>query len=207
MAIKIGEQEFKSKVAAKNHIRELMKDFDPSNSIWMDLLLRHPNRAEKIGAGVKAFFLSLNPVNGQSHQLNIRRLDGSIEHFSWLKCIDGYNRSPKAMLLSAMRLAVSPQTQAFKDKSGIKCEICEKEERSRVLRHVDHFPLSFQELSNNFLASETDLPVDFADCPKSNAAMFKYDDKEFAARWVSYHLEHARYRMLCVSCNTTRPKK
>lgn len=206
MALKIGDQEFKSKDAAKKHVRSSMNPFDPLNPIWMDLLNRHPNRLEKIGVGIDTFFISQNPVNPQAYQLNIKRIDGSIDHFSWLKCIDGYNKSNEAMLLSAMRLAISPQAQAFKFRAGVQCALCKRRVENRGLRHVDHYPLSFSDISKTFLEGESGRPVKFDECAKSNAAKFQEADKEFEQRWFDYHLVHASFRLLCMSCNVRRPK-
>ena len=125
MAVKIGDQEFRSKIEAKKFIREKFKTFNGDDPFWFALIERHPNKIEKIGRGIARFELSLNPINKESYQLNIKRVDGTYDHVSWIKCVESRENSLKSELLTAMRIAIAAQTQAFKIRSGISaCEIC-----------------------------------------------------------------------------------
>lgn len=64
------------------------KEFD----LLLQLLALHPKSEEKIGCGVSFFTTEDSPVKRGQKFFLIRRTDGSIEDFSYIKCL-GWNSS------------------------------------------------------------------------------------------------------------------
>lgn len=203
MKIVICGQEFKSQKAAADYIRQCLVNFNMTNEqVWFDLVQRHPEKDEKIGTGIRRFFASQSPLNPNGIQLNFERVDGTIEHISWRKCISGRNKTSANLLRDAMRLAVKSQTAEFKrSQKPWVCAICKTELISSFEAHTDHYPATFKNISEKFLKSNTNHPKDFEDDFLSNAACFKSDDASFENAWTAFHFDHAKYRILCHACN------
>lgn len=206
MAIELCGQEFKTKKAAQDFVRSRLRTFDQGDPLWMDLLARHPNKAEKVGAGIRRFFASVNWANPNATQLNIERVDGSTIDVSWRSCIDGKAKDVDRKLVDAMRLAVMDQTQEYKQtfEMGYFCENCDVVINEKHMAHVDHIK-PFKTLATNFI-KDNEPPKEFDECGRSFAAKFKNGDKEFENKWKDYHRLEAKLRLLCAKCNLTRPK-
>lgn len=204
----IGEKRFDSKKNAEEFVRsKLVADFNPGDPLWLDLIKLHSRASEKIGVGVKRFFVTRNSLNKSALQLNIERVDGSVIDISWIKCLSGKPTATKTNLNAAMRRAVSGQVQDFKDNNyfdGIVCLTRGVEIPNRFSAHADHYPISFSSLSKNFLElfPKEAIPVDFDSCPISNAAIFCKSNYGFESAWKIYHASNAVLRILCAKCNT-----
>lgn len=93
MKLKIGDIEFSTKKAAAEHCRELLKTLPASEPVdaatktfLTGLLTRHPKATEKVGAGIKDFFV----VQGQFGRcFHVLRVDDTTEDFSYTKCLGG----------------------------------------------------------------------------------------------------------------------
>jgi hypothetical protein len=90
--IEIGELSFPSKVAATEHFRRMLHRNrtekiipEPDHSALCALLEKHPDRAEKIGVGVKGF--SVRWAEYDTRCFEVIRQDGSREDFSFRWCI------------------------------------------------------------------------------------------------------------------------
>lgn len=92
--ILIDTKYFNTSSAAKRYIRyivneeKLNKPVSQKNKNFIHAILDyHPNVKEKIGCGIDYIFVRYNP-DYPNKEFCIKRIDGSIEHFSWHWCVD-----------------------------------------------------------------------------------------------------------------------
>lgn len=205
ISLVLGGKKYKSIADAKNELKLKINNFDPKDQFWFDLIKLHPNSIDKIGAGIDSFFVTRN-IGGHK-QLNIKRIDGSIVDFSFLKCFSRKSKTPKQNLNAAMRTSISNQIKMFKDEnfySGFVCGLCGVIVNDRLNAHVDHI-IRFKEISEDFLKDRQVIPLEFDDDPVSNSAAFKREDNGFELDWYLYHARHAKLRLICATCNLRRP--
>ena len=104
----------------------------------------------------------------------------------------------------AMRLAVAHQLQAFRTavKLPTVCSITGKHIRKGVKADVDHCGMSFSELADRFVASKGLVYADIALQGPPTGKTFR--DKQLWGEWVVFHLEHARFSLVCASANRSK---
>uniref|UniRef100_A0A804LEZ3 EMB514 n=1 Tax=Zea mays TaxID=4577 RepID=A0A804LEZ3_MAIZE len=93
--VKLGPKEFASAIDMFNYFYALLHSWTPQlefnkyeQMVLEDLLRKgHAEPAKKIGAGVEAFEIGNHPV-WKSHCFFVRRTDGSVDDFSFRKCVD-----------------------------------------------------------------------------------------------------------------------
>ena len=90
----IGERSFATQKAANHFIQELLNSqplktpiAEPHHSFLCALVARHPNAAEKIGAGILHF--TVEPYIHGTICFFITRIDGTRTDFATLKCVRG----------------------------------------------------------------------------------------------------------------------
>jgi len=92
----LGEFTFKTKKACREYVSYLIHAIGcgvrigPSHPHWdifNSLISNHPERDEKIGAGISHFWIQKNLV-GCGLTTMIKRTDGSVADFSWRDCCD-----------------------------------------------------------------------------------------------------------------------
>ena len=213
MKYKIGKNNFKTKKEAENFARNYINklgcgftsilDVEPFK-FFIDLINNHPNSKDKIGCGIKYIQIQKNRLNKNALETIIVRNDNSTIDFSWLKCSTSSSNSIFDNLKAAMRQFVSVDTQNFKKNSIMKCEFCDCVEFDF---HVDHHEPSFKKLVDDFLIINPNHPTNFDDEPKTNIAIFKKDDKDYADIWREYHTKNAKLQILCSDCNLRKSKK
>jgi hypothetical protein len=104
----------------------------------------------------------------------------------------------------AMRNAVRYQLKNYRDsvKLPCVCDITGKNIRLGMKTDVDHIGLSFAELADRFVALKgicyTDISLEGPPTGKS------FRDKKLWGEWVSYHLEFARFALVCASANRSK---
>jgi Protein of unknown function (DUF3223) len=117
--IEVGELNFTSKVAAKEHFRAILylhplnqriSEPDATELKW--LLERHHESVQKIGCGISHFLVRQNPLYPTRGFVAVR-INGAETDFSYLKCIDG-PPSPMLEAKRALRAAVREDTEEFK---------------------------------------------------------------------------------------------
>ena len=155
---------------------------------------------DKIGVGI-AWISPMLARGGRGRTFCLHRRDGSITDFSYNKSLETKNNA--SYVKKAARFEVKQQIEWFKQEhfSG-KCEVT-GEEISIETCHVDHIPPhTFDVLFARFLRSE-DLPIDQVEA--RNVGDFQigtvFVDRDLAARWYSYHLEHAILRIVSPHAN------
>jgi hypothetical protein len=199
---------------AEVFVRNLLLKLEPigfvdSNSehwlFFYELLSRHPEYNEKKGSGIELFLIGRSTEN--HIELNLKRIDKSFSDVSWRKCITGNSTSILANLKAAMRVAIQPQIDRFRDLTYDKlfiCEICSLP-LGDIESDIDH-TIHFDTLVRNFLSLYPDHPKDFDDGPLHNKAMFKDIDSAYSNRWYEFHDQNAILRIVHGSGNTSRPK-
>lgn len=195
--------EFKTIKAGMDEVRGRLQNFDPDDAFWMELIERHPAFFDKIGCGVRRFYVTRNPRNKKALELNIERVDGSTTDISWHTCVRGKRNTTTANLKQAMRYAVREQIKQAKEKfKGKPCVMC-----GQPNEHIDHQSPTFDELVEMFLDQTTyKIPTRFDDVPVLNNPQFKIDDHWFQDEWEKFHLDKAVLRPLCAKCNLSSAK-
>mgnify|MGYP000928691230 CR=1 FL=1 len=81
---------FNTRAAAKRYIQYIVKNeklnqpISDENKEFVNAILEyHPYCKDKIGCGVEYIFVRINPEYGRNREFCIKRIDGSIEDFSW----------------------------------------------------------------------------------------------------------------------------
>jgi hypothetical protein len=105
---------------------------------------------------------------------------------------------------SAMRFAVASQLKFFREsvKLPCVCDITGKNIRLGMKTDVDHIGLSFAEMADRFVALKglryVDIPLEGPPTGKT------FRDKKLWQEWVAYHLEFARFALVCASANRSK---
>jgi hypothetical protein len=160
--------------------------------VWYDYLhqmvLRHPDAADKIGAGVAAFIVRRKTRMGNTYpELFVERIDGTTIDVSWRKCEKGMDHSTGQLFTMAMRQAIAPQIASFRStvKVSDPCGFCGV--AVGVMMHIDH-ARPFADLLRTFMQGRV-MPD-----PRNI-------DETFIAEWQAFHLEHATLRPSHPACN------
>jgi hypothetical protein len=104
----------------------------------------------------------------------------------------------------AMRLAVTYQLKAFRDtiQLPIICSLTGKKIRPGQKSDVDHIGTTFSELADSFVQMKGLKYTDIVLKGPPTAKVFK--DEVLWQEWVQYHLEKARYALVCASANRSK---
>lgn len=200
-------------------IQHVHKNFFPSNpeefKILSDLLNRHPAKSTWQYQIPTSFKISRSPGNG-AIVMHVR-FQGLSKYriVSWVACAKGKLAKHQeagnidSQLNGAMRYAIRMQITNYKKTHPTQvCDIC----RSEYRIEVDHYPLHFVDLKDNFIKMKhgkgDSPPTEFRWHGKKGNFMFKdgtkandYYDKKWKLAWQRYHKKHATYRYLCSTCN------
>jgi hypothetical protein len=105
---------------------------------------------------------------------------------------------------SAMRRAVSPQLKAFRDQVNLPtvCSLTGKKIRKGMRTDVDHVGLTFSELADSFIRERE---LRYTDVTLKGPPTGKvFVDSDLWVQWQEYHLEKARYSLVCASANRSK---
>lgn len=209
---------FKTKKAEIEHFRKYLHESEE----WIQLegqafndvcglIERHPSKDEKIGSGIDAIYVRRNPKFPSQRSFWIRRTDGSETDFSYLRCIDGCDKSSRHWFNIACRYAVTNQTiefkrQAFIDYETIVCPMT-GEQLTWQSCHVDHESPTFNELVDAFIQKRKIVLLESlyekrtdGDCEVRFASFALAED------WRTFHAGNARLRVVSVKANLTRKR-
>lgn len=139
--------------------------------------------------------------------------------FSYSKCIKpppSLEKQRADKLTQAMRAAIQPQIEAFREKhfvngqtrcANLNCPSADKGLKRDEI-HVDHAPPTFLELKNRFLeeVKSSDVPKGFtvdkdADSATYKRVVFRNNHLSFRDRWERYHKEYCVLQITCRACN------
>jgi hypothetical protein len=188
------------------------------------LLRAHPRAESKIGAGVVHFYVRCKAHN-EFPSFHILRTDGSVDDFSFSKCVDALGRSREEVkqrevrqnLVAAYRGSIWKSVYTFRDEhlqkaislGGFCCPLCGKRTFSELLE-VDHV-VPFSTVVNQFEAQcGMPRPTEFVDCTGSRCTpynkRFREEDSVYEQAWVEFHNDHSAMRVVCTVCHRQRTK-
>lgn len=108
------------------------------------------------------------------------------------------------LVKQAMRGGIHYQLKSFRDSIELPtvCSITGKKIRPGQRTDVDHVGMSFSEIADNFFREK---------CLNYSAVVLKgpptakvFADEELWQQWIAYHLQHARYSLVCASANRSK---
>jgi hypothetical protein len=209
--IEIGECSFPTKKAVEAHVRAILAEHNHGQILMRDndrfvreLLKRHPRCADVVDCGVAWIWVEHIPG---ARRFCVRRIDGSIRDFSWIKCI--YQQKSFARISGICRNLIYDQKTEFRDRHfrGV-CEVCGNKLRS-LQCHVDHIPpATFENLLRRWLETvRLDADDIMVISSKDYGIAPKFADPFLAQQWVEYHEINARLRCVCRDCNLSFIRK
>jgi hypothetical protein len=105
---------------------------------------------------------------------------------------------------AAMRGGIFYQLKAYRDSVNLPiiCSITGKKIRPGMATDVDHIGMTFSEIADRFVGSLEKKYTDIVLCGPPTAKRFK--DEVLWQQWVAYHLEYARFALVCASGNRSK---
>jgi len=164
----LGNRKFGNAGECKTFFREVLRRYKNGDTVaetdaefLKDLLEKHhPKAADKKGAGIKAFKIGHNPqFPDRSPCFQILRLDDTVEHFSYLKCVTAAfadraaeprtpigpsatpaKVQPKAKAQPKPAPAPAPLSRKFTPDTVVKCAgLPASEDKERYKQLKEHF--------------------------------------------------------------------
>ena len=167
---------------------------------WVrELLSRHPHASEK--------FLHVERVEvgylGGFNCFMLRRADGSLLDISYRKCFMPSLNSPEKLAADALRLAVEPQTRAFRAQLfGSYAQLVCPETGTMLFNdantHIDHAVVPFRELVDTFCRQQGrklgELEVQRVSKSGGVQAGAPLADQAVVREFQEFHRQHAQLR-------------
>jgi len=144
------------------------------------------------------------PKMGRGKCFALKRVDGSVETFSYKSCLDGKFLSKRAAILEAMRFIIKPQMKAYRDQLNypVKCAISEQLIYSPSELHVDHKCPTFNQIALSFLKEKG---ISFEDVEISgNGESVKLFDSGLKNDFCNFHLLKAIYQPLTLKSHIVK---
>lgn len=201
--IDLPSKSFKSKSEATAYFKEMLNryhDGDELNpeddEILFELLQRHPNTDEKVGAGVKCFYRDPSPIHPSSC-FHLERIDGTTTDFSYTSCISGNPPTLSQQFYEACRYAVSrglidKKVKLFKDAGGTM--LCGKTGTQLTIHEAEyrHTTPSFREIVRDFI-SDYNISVSPTQLTHSSDMQYvtKFADSTIENLFIKYHATKA----------------
>lgn len=220
-SVLLGNRSFPTKKAATDYIRSAINALPFRVSIrqhkpelfaeLVDLVTHHHPRGHEKLAGLERMEIQ-NDRGGR--KIVLVYYDGKPnDDVSWVKCITG-ERSADAELMRALRCVVNDDIMEYRrgvfaqrTLTGMefRCEMCGSEV---VDWHADHID-KFRHIVNSFHRTVCDaenltIPKQFDRHSRPDVGGhldFLPEDAAYRQRWVEYHRENLRLRVLCIPCN------
>lgn len=214
MEIKLDTYD-KAKKWLTAHVHKNFFPRNPEFQILCDLIDRHPSKTDWTYQKPRSFKISRSPGNGSV--VMYVRFEGLNKYriVSWVAAAKGKLAKHQqvgntdSQLNGAMRYAIRVQINNYrKSHYDQTCTLC----GSGYRIEVDHHPLHFVDIKENFIQMKTAKgelpPAEFKWHGKRGNFMFQngnkannYYDKKWKQAWQRYHKTHATYRYLCSTCN------
>lgn len=214
--IDVDGQVFRSQYACEVYTRQLIEKIGYTDSVqrtseesmayFKSLCERHPHSSSKMRDCVD-FRIGKDPFTQRGYGLSVIHADGSVKPISWRMCVTGKGKSTSTLFNASLRHSVSDQIWAFKQRVDVSsCVLCGC---SLVCQpyHVDHDNPTFMALVQDFVVKNNVCIPSTYGKTCAYAPMFKPEDAWIGDLFAKHHETHATLRIVCVSCNLTRPKK
>lgn len=185
---------------------------DENDFVWIydKLLPRHSYYEIKCGVGIAEIIFGFStryPAKRGSRPAAVmyaKRIDGTLTDISWRECLSPANK--KFKVRNAMRNAVKPQIDAFRNAREKICQECGTANPFGGF-DVDHHPDRFEDIAKRWIDLSGLTEENIETCGKGD---FEYGDKfvdvHLESMWTAYHAKYAQLRILCVSCHRKAPK-
>jgi hypothetical protein len=211
---RIGTQVFARKKDAVDRIKTVLQGTPPGASLdsdnlalVLDLLQMHPDADRKMGPGIRAIRVEKNGAQDWQRSFVVHRTDGSIEDFSYQKCLATSAATVQRMdALKSLRRAIKPQIDAFRQGLPERsvCAITGAA-LARNAGHIDHADPPFSTLAEEWLAQQglnCETLVERHLCRNTMATGPKpFLDSALEASWTAYHAKHARLQHTTTTAN------
>jgi len=105
---------------------------------------------------------------------------------------------------AAMRGGIHYQLKAYRDSINLPtiCSLTGKKIRPGMPSDIDHIGMTFSEIADRFVQC---LGIKYTDIVLKGPPTAKvFKDSDLWQQWVSYHLEHARFALVCASANRSK---
>jgi 5-methylcytosine-specific restriction endonuclease McrA len=183
-----------------------VRNTHPSHYVTLlEILKRHPDFISKT-RNMCNMKIVKDTWNTSALKVLIINTDASEIDISWRCAVTGKHKSDKNELMSALRSSIDDQILRFKNNSVGKCVLCLSSDKLQVdhVIHFDEIVLNFINIMKN---KNIEIPSSFGETnDNSHRRCFLENDTDFKNEWIKYHRENASLRMLCQTCNLTRPK-
>lgn len=166
-----------------------------------ELLQRHEQYEEKIGAGLLEFTILKTEVGTRCFA--VRRVDLSVIDFSYIHCLapikaDGFSQACRSAIAGEM-LDVRNTLLSL----GHGCAHCGESDWQTLT--LDHKQPSFRALVVDFIKQlDSDVPLTFSG---ETVVSFRPEERFLEEKWVAFHHERATYQVLCRGCNSRKGQK
>lgn len=213
--LKIGRLLFRTKKEAIEHFRKVLNSYQCGQVLSctdrddvVALLQLHENSKEKIGTGIKD--IKVEEIKYGKKCFHIIRTDSSIDHFSYLKCING-DYSPQVKFSRACRESIqSDLTEAkllyFKNNSSNGKVCCQESNELRTWEElcVDHRqPNTFSVIVDRFIELHN-IDISSVAYKETIENIFEFEDAELKNKFRSYHKSKANLRLVKKELNLSR---
>lgn len=217
MPFTIGTHSFTSQDKCVRFIQQALKDIGTTRSLqnvnpflyefFVFLLQRHPNKDDKL-KDMCDLEIQTNAFCRNAYTLYIVTTKGEKRDISWRVCVTGKKKSTTQLLRNALRYAVQPQIEQFKnsviDKSV--CDNCKCILTSAP--HIHHKNIEFEDIVRQFLErTEHQVPSEFVEDPVTHLRCFLDEDSGFVQEWIEYHKNAACLQYVCQTCNLSTLKR
>lgn len=204
----LGPFEYPSKQTLLNRLKHYVRTADigrvthPVAVQKLHLLIaQHPDADRKIGVGVDHFRLERNSLAGRG--LHLVRLDGTSDSFSYEKCITGMGQSPHGKVCEALRFAIRPQLDAFRESLvwPVRCSITGVDIIHSNNLHIDH-RVPFWRLLERF-SREQEINLS-ALAVEGNGMTLALVDREVSAAFEKFHQNYAQLQPTSKEANAAK---
>lgn len=214
MPLTLGDITYSSKKELKSRMSKylvdtpsghIIKDFSKIK-LLKDLIYLHYDYERKVGSGIKYFFVQRNNV-GSGKCFAIKRVDGSIETFSYKNCLDGDSQTRRAKTLEAFRFIVKGHMRAYRNSFTfpIKCSLSGENINSPFELHVDHVNPTFLEIVTQFLSLKS-LTLEEIEIV-GNGESIDLRNKNLSNEFYEFHSAKAIYQPLTKAAHIEKTKK
>ena len=169
------------------------KQIDANNVEWFKMKIRKPFN------NLSLFYKYKNNKKEDdiSWKLCIRNLYGKYSRdYEYIKDVNAAFRNESHM---------GTKKQYFIDNTNIindifmgKCKNCNIKTKNIT---TDHYPLPFKKIFNFFITNNK-INLYNVDIFENEKNEIRLKDKKLASKWLKYHDNVAKYRLLCKSCNS-----
>jgi hypothetical protein len=206
-AYQFGGVTFPSKKAVTEFVRAVRLEHedvgyisDPTKiPVFMDLLRSHVDAEQKIGCGIRAFFVAPAPDHPGTC-FWVERIDGTVTDFGIPSCLNGAGPINR----QSLRMAVRSVVEEFRNQRLARCGETFVSDFSgkafpRDTAVVDHYPVTFEEIVVRFAAQEGfDINGDLLTASRDCSSEPDWCDPYLPERFLAFHgqfplrLVHAR---------------